>query len=217
MPSASPARRPYAARLPADQRREQLVQAAQAIALERGFHAVSVDGVAKACGVTRPVVYGVFADRGALLAGVFDRAEQRAMAELALVFPSVPGPDDDVDPDELLEQGLTAYLSAVAGDPQTWRVILVPPEGTPPEMHERVAEHRAVLLEHLRGLLDWGLRHRGGPALDPDLFARAVFTLAETAARLLLEDPQRWRVEAFTDFCRTALAALRPEPSNDRR
>ena len=196
--------------MPAAARREQLLTAAQAVALARGFHAVSIDGVAKACGVTRPVVYGVFADRTALLAALMDRGEQRAMAELALVFPAVPGPQDEVDPDELLVAGITAYLRAVTGDPDTWRLILVTPEGAPPELGERVNAHRRVLLRALRGLLDWGLHRRGGPALDPDLFARAVFTLAEGAARLLLEDPDRWSIEQFTDFTRTALAALRP-------
>lgn len=210
MASATAPRRPYAPRLPADERREQLLQAAQAIALDKGFHAVSVDGVARACGVTRPVVYGAFDDRTALLGALLDRAEQRAMAELALVFPQVPGAQDDVDPDELLLTGIGAYLTAVTRDPDTWRVILVPPEGAPPELAERVNAQRRVLLRALRGLLDWGLERRGGPALDADLFARAVFTLAEGAARLLLEDPDRWTVEQFTDFTRSALASLRP-------
>lgn len=210
MSTASPARRPYAPRLPASERREQLLTAAQSIALERGFHAVSVEGVAKACGVTRPVVYGVFEDRTALLTALLDRAESRALAELAVVFPAVPGPEDPTDPDDLLLAGITAYLRAVTGDPDTWRVILVPPEGAPPELAERVNAQRRVLLRALRGLLDWGLQRRGGPALDADLFARSVFTLAEGAARLLLEDPDRWSVEQFTDFTRTALAALRP-------
>lgn len=209
MSSASPGKRPYAPRLPLAQRREQLLDAAQAVALERGFHAVSVDGVAKACGVTRPVVYGVFEDRTALLSALFARGEERALAGLARVFPEVPGPDDDVDPDALLLRGITAYLETVAADPGTWRIILVPPEGAPPELAERVNAQRRVMLRTLRGLLDWGLPRRGGPPVDPDLFARAVFTLAEGAARLLLVDPERWRVEQFTDFTRTALAALR--------
>lgn len=211
MSSASPAKRPYAPRLPASERREQLLTAAQKIALERGFHAVSVDGVAKACGVTRPVVYGIFEDRTALLTALLDRGEQRALAGLAVVFPTVPGPDDPVDPDDLLLTGITAYLTAVIGEPDTWRLILVPPEGAPPELAERVNAQRRVLLRALRGLLDWGLERRGGPAFDADLFARSVFTLAEGAARLLLEHPDRWSVEQFTDFTRTALAALRPE------
>ena len=209
MPPAS-ARRPYAARLPPAERREQLLTAAQTIALERGFHAVTIDGVARAAGVTRPVVYGAFEDRTALLTALLDRGEQRALAGLAPVLPALPGPDDDVDPDELLLRGITAYLQTVVGDPDTWRLILVPPEGAPPELAERVNAQRRVILRTLRGLLDWGLARRGGPALDADLFARSVFTLAEGAARLLLEHPERWSIEQFTDFTASALAALRP-------
>jgi AcrR family transcriptional regulator len=196
--------------MPAAQRREQLLEAALDIALARGFHAVTVDAVARACDVTRPVVYGVFDDRAALLAALADRAEARSLEQLAPVFPALPDLDADADPDQLLEAGITAYLTAVAADPRTWRVILLPPEGAPPELTARVDQHRRVLLRQLRALLDWGLERRGGPPLDPDLFARAVFTLAEGAARLLLADPQRWSVAGFTDFARTALAALRP-------
>ena len=197
--------------MPAEQRREQLVEAALDIALERGFHAVTVDAVARACGVTRPVVYGLFADRAALLTALADRAEARTLEQLAPVFPSLADLTDDADPDELLLAGVTAYLSAVAADPRTWRVVLLPPEGAPSELAARVDAHRRVLLRQLRTLLDWGLSRRGGPALDADLFARAVFTLSEGAARLVLADPERWQVDAFTDFARTALGALRPQ------
>ena len=209
----SATRRPYAPRLPAAQRREQLLDATLDIALARGFHAVTVDAVARACGVTRPVVYGVFADRTALLDALADRAEERTLEQLGSVFPPLPQ-DDGTDPDELLLSGVTAYLRAVMADPRTWRVILLPPEGAPPEMTERVDKHRRVLLRQLRTLLDWGLARRGGPAVDPDLFARGVFTLSEGAARLLLADPDRWQVEQFADFTRTLLAALsREQPS----
>lgn len=197
--------------MPAQQRREQLVEAALDIALERGFHAVTVDAVARACGVTRPVVYGLFADRAALLTALADRAEARTLEQLAPVFPTLADLTDDADPDELLVAGVTAYLSAVAADPRTWRVVLLPPEGAPSELAARVDAHRRVLLRQLRTLLDWGLSRRGGPALDADLFARAVFTLSEGAARLVLADPGRWSVDAFTDFARTALGALRPQ------
>ena len=207
------ARRPYAPRLPPAERREQLLEAALDIALERGFHAVTVDAVAKACDVTRPVVYSAFADRAALLAGLADRAEQRTLEQLVPVFPALPDLDDDTDPDELLVAGVTAYLRAVAADPRTWRVVLLPPEGAPPELVARADQHRRVLLRQLRALLDWGLQRRGGPGLDPDLFARAVFSLAEGAARLLLEQPDRWSVEQFTDFTRAALDAMRPAAS----
>lgn len=203
-------KRPYAPRLPPAERREQLLDAALELALSRGFHAVTVDGVARAAGVTRPVVYGAFADLSALLTALADRSEERVMAQLAAVYPALPGPEDDVDPDELTVEGITAYLTAVRDNPADWTVILLPPEGAPAEMQQRVNAHRRVLLAQMRALADWGL-HRPGRAvdLDPDLFARAVFTLAEGAARLVLTDPDRWPIERFADFTRASLAALR--------
>lgn len=206
----STTKRPYAPRLPPEQRREQLLDAALQIALERGFHAVSIDGIAREAGVTRPVVYGAFHDLAALLQALADRSEARVMAQLAEVYPSLPDPDSDVDPDQLTVDGITAYLTAVRDNPADWTVILLPPEGAPPEMQARVNAHRRILLGQLRALADWGL-HRPGASvdLDPDLFARSVFTLAEGAARLILTDPQRWQVDQFTQFTRAALAALR--------
>lgn len=210
MSSASPVKRPYAPRLPTAERREQLLDAALEVAVDKGFHAVTIDGVARACGVTRPVVYGLYADRSALLTALADRAEQRVLAQLAPVFPAVPGPHDDTDPDDLLVAGIEAYLRAVQSDPRTWQVILLPPEGAPADMVERVQANRRVVFRALRDLLDWGLARRGGPAVDADLFARSVFTLAEGAARLLLEQPDRWQLDDFVVFTRSALAALRP-------
>ncbi len=202
-------KRPYAPRLPLPERRAQLLDAAQALALERGFHAVTVDGVAKAAGVTRPVVYGAFADLGALLQALADRAEERVLAQLADVFPQVPEDGDRADVDDLLVRGIHAYLSAVRDNPADWSVILLPPEGAPAEMQQRTRAHQRALLGQLRELAVWGLRQRGGPeGLDADLFARSVFTLAEGAARLILVDPQRWQVEQFTAFTRAALGAL---------
>ena len=203
-------RRAYAARLPPAQRREQLLDAALDIALDRGFHAVTVEGVAKAAGVTRPVVYGLFADSTALLAGLVERAEQRSLAQLSEVLPALPGPGDQADPDALIVAGIGVYLAAIAADPRTWRVILVPPAGAPAELQLRINANRRVLLSELRVLCDWGLQARGGPLLDADLFARAVFTLAEGAARLILEDPDRWPVGHFVEFTRAALKGLHP-------
>jgi len=208
MASASPPKRPYAPRLPAAERRDQLLDTALAIALERGFHAVTIDGVARAAGVTRPVVYGLFADRAELLGALLSRSEQRALAQLAPALPAVPGPEDYVDPDALLVDGVTAYLSAVRADPDTWRAVLLPPEGAPPELADRLnAVHRDVLRE-LRVLVAWGLERRGGGALDVDLFARSVLTLAEGAARLLLQSPDRYPVERFRAFTEDVLAGL---------
>lgn len=209
MATASPVRRrPYAQRMAPARRREQLLDTALGLALERGFHAVSIDGVARAAGVTRPVVYGQFVDRAELLAALLARAEQRALRQLAPALPAVPGPEDYVDPDALLVDGVTAYLTAVRDDPDTWRVVLLPPEGAPAELTERLNAVRRDVLQTLRSLVTWGMDRRGGAALDVDLFARSVLTLAEGAARLLLRDPERYPVERFRAFTEDLLAGL---------
>ena len=208
MTSATPLRRPYAPRMAPEQRREQLLDTALAIALDRGFHAVTVDGVARAAGVTRPVVYGLFEDRGALLSALVDRSEQRALAQLAPALPAVPGPGDDVDPDALLVAGVGAYLEAVAADPDTWRVVLLPPEGAPPELTARLNAQRGLVLHALRDLVAWGLERRGDTDVDVDLFARGVLTLAEGAARLHLQSPDRYPVARFARFTEQLLAGL---------
>src|SRR3954452_19520640 len=164
--------------MPMEERRAQLLDAALGIAVERGFHAVTIDGVAKAAGVTRPVVYGLFADRSTLLAALVAQAEQDAMAQLGPALPAVPTPGEDIDPDELLLRGVTAFLTAVRDNPRTWRAILVPPEGAPTELHERLASRRSAVLAQLKELVAWGLDRRGGPAdLDVELFAGALQTL----------------------------------------
>lgn len=209
MTTAPSPRRPYAPRLPADQRRDQLLDAALGLALDDGFHAVTVDGVARAAGVTRPVVYGLFADRTALLSGLLDRSSRRAAEQLAGVLPEVPSPGEGADPDRLLVEGLTAFWRAVLTDRSTWRVILTPPQGAPAELRQRVHDQRRDALRRLRRLVTWGLDARGGPGgLDAELFARSVLTLAEEGARLLLAGDDRFDVGRLATFVERLMAAL---------
>jgi AcrR family transcriptional regulator len=201
-------RRAYAPRLAPAARREQVVETAWSLARERGFHAVTVDGVARAAGVSRPVVYALFEDRAQILGALVARAEQRAMSQLAPSLPSLPGPEGYVDPDALLVDAVSAYLSAVRDQPDTWRVVLLSPEGAPPELTGRLAAMRREVLSDLRALIDWAMERRGGAALDAELFARSVIALTEGAARLLLAQPDRYPVERFRAFTEDLLAGL---------
>ena len=53
-------------RLPADQRRQQLLDVARDVFAERGFHATSMDEIAEAAGVTKPVLYQHFPSKRSL-------------------------------------------------------------------------------------------------------------------------------------------------------
>lgn len=175
-----------------DQRREQLLDVTEALAVEQGFHAVTIEAVARRAGVTRPIVYGHFGDLSGLLHALVDRDEARALAQLTAILPA--GPVPDADPAELLVGALRGYLDAVREAPSTWRLVLMPPEGAPDMLRERVARGRAAVVAHLASLVAPGFGP-GAEVPDPELMAHLLSTLADEAARLVLTDPERFPVD----------------------
>ncbi len=193
-------------RMRSEDRREQLLDTTLDLVVERGFHAITIEAIAQAAGVTRPIVYKQFSDLAGLVSVLIDREEDRALSQLARAIPSIPGGGD---PDELLVTGLRLYLEAVQEAPKTWRLILMPPEGVPDTLSERTARNRAAILRQLERLVAWGIERRGGPmALDTELFARLVLELAEDSARLVLTQPGTYSVERIVRFTATLVEAL---------
>ena len=60
-------------------RREQLLEAAAGLFAERGFHAVGIDDIGAAAGISGPGVYRHFAGKQALLEALCDRAMTRML------------------------------------------------------------------------------------------------------------------------------------------
>src|SRR5579862_4956540 len=129
-------RRRYAPRMPPEQRREQLIDAALQVILELGYGGVSIEAVARAAGVTRPVVYDHFPNLGRLLHELVQREERYSLQQLEQVVPEDPG---DRDPVDVLASGVSTFLEAVQDRPATWRLILLPLEGTPELVRDHVA------------------------------------------------------------------------------
>src|ERR1700751_1899439 len=100
--ATSSQRRPYAPRLPPAQRREQLIDAALEVIIERGYARISIEAIARAAGITRPVVYDHFPNLNRLLHAVIEREERISLEQLAQVVPEEPG---DQTPGELLAGG----------------------------------------------------------------------------------------------------------------
>src|SRR5436305_6496999 len=118
--SAPPSkRRQYTPRMPPEQRREQLLDAAIAIIAREGYGGISIDAIAREINVTRPVVYGVFAGLEQLLYALLDRQEQQAMKQLLECMPS-DLLSAGADPDALLLSTVRRMTETVAGDPLTW-------------------------------------------------------------------------------------------------
>jgi len=192
-------------RMSAEQRREQLLDVTKQIVGERGFHGVSIEAVARRAGITRPIVYGHFDDLAGLLEAMVDREGQRALAQLATVLPPAGGGGD---PTADLLAALTGYLEAVRADPVTWRLVLIPPEGAPPILRERITAGRDAVVAALAEVVGPG-RGPGTESPDPELTARTISAVADEAARLLLTDPDRYPADRLLAHAGWLLSQLR--------
>jgi AcrR family transcriptional regulator len=191
-------------RMSAVERREQLLDVAKAIVSDDGFHAVSIEAVAREAGITRPIVYGHFRDLAGLLEALVDREGARALAQLATVLP------DDLaggDPRELLLAALGGYLETVRSDRATWRLVLMPQEGAPKKLHEHIARGRTAIVAQLARAVRPGFGP-AGESPDPELTARMLSAFADEAARLLLTEPQHYPVERLLAHARWVLEQL---------
>lgn len=181
----------------ASARRSQLLDVTARLAVDEGFHAVSVEAVAQRAGVTRAVIYQHFADLRTLLETVVDREMSSAQAHVVHTTPTDLGAGPAK---ELLLQNLAAFLTAVREHPMTWRLVLMPPEGAPAVLRDRIARGRGAVLGQLTRAVRLGLRvERLG---DAELTARLLSAIADEYARLVLTDPERYPPDRLLDHAR---------------
>ncbi len=190
-------RRRYAPRLPPAERREQLIDAALSVIVKRGYEGVSIEAIARTAGVTRPVVYDHFHNLGQLLEALIEREERYALEQLAVVVPESPGVGD---PARLFAGGVRRFLDAVVSRPATWRIILLPPEGTPSIVREHVDRNRKLVLGRLERLVRVAIERSGPRDADVELSARAIRCISEDAGRMVLTDLECYSPERYETF-----------------
>ncbi|MDN3029505.1 helix-turn-helix domain-containing protein [Streptomyces sp. S.PB5] len=200
-------RRPYAPRVPMAERREQLLDAALAVIVDDGYDRVSIDAIAKRADVARSVVYGAFENLDALLTALLDRQQARAFTRL---LESVPDVRQLRDPAAFAAEAVPRMGAMLRADPDTWRLILLPPGNMPAVVRDRVEADR----ERFRLRVEAWIRHvqadRTGPSLDPQILAHALVACAEHFGRVALSEPGRFDPAHLMEQVRTVLGAVWP-------
>ena len=207
---SAPVRRRYAPRVGAAERREQLLDAALHLAATEGMTSVTMEGVARAAGVTKPVVYELFPQRGALYEALLEREETRALTQLRDIVPPELGA---LAAAELVATSLAALVTAVRGRPDAWTLLLQAPESMPSGVRERYDRRRAELVAGVAALVTAG-REKGrhlGPD-DDELLAESIVALGELVGRLVLRHPDRYPPERLAAFVEEVAARLLPAP-----
>jgi AcrR family transcriptional regulator len=173
-----------------------VLDAAFELFLEHGYDGTSMDAVARAIGVTKPVVYACYPSKDELFKALLSREEERVLAEISEALPAAG--EDDLE--AALTGGLTAFLRAVESSPRAYRVIFLG-EGANAAVARRIQRGRERQVDAVamlsRPLLDGGSGRSGGE-LDRTarLLGHLTVGLAEAGARALLSE-EGWTPETL--------------------
>jgi AcrR family transcriptional regulator len=202
----SPARaRRYAPRMRPEERREQLLDATLALIAEKGYESVSMEGIARRAGVTKPVVYDLFGSLADLLEALLEREEERALTQLDELMPAA---DDGADPSQVLVELLDAVARAVEARPDGWRLVLMPVEAMPGIVRERLGLDGGGVTERLESIARSGVKGMDLRTSDEELLVVTIVELTMAAGRRHLADPKRYPRERLTEFTRSLLESV---------
>lgn len=104
-------------RMTGSQRREQLVNVGRKLFANKGFEAVSVEEIAAAAGVSKPVVYEHFGGKEGLYAVIVDR-------EVAYFIETVEAAFTPDHPREMLHQAAMALLTYIEERTEGFRILV---------------------------------------------------------------------------------------------
>jgi AcrR family transcriptional regulator len=186
-------------RLPAPVRRRQLLDSALDVFATRGFHGTSMNDVADAAGVTKPVLYQHFASKRKLFIELLEDVGSRLASLIAEATATARNPREQV------ERGFTAYFRWIGANRTAFSLLFGGGARLDPEFADAVHhvelfladtiaalieadlddEHRRTLAHGIVGLAEATGRHWIADALDldPDILGRQVADLAYAGLR----------------------------------
>jgi AcrR family transcriptional regulator len=184
-------------RMRAPERRAQLLDVARRVFGNSGFHAVSMETVAKEAGVTKPILYDHFPSKKDLYLALID-------ADLAVLHEEVRAALDSPKGNrERIRASFQAYFDFVDEHAEGFRLLMQETVGAEVEFRDRVGEVRDQILAEVAELI---VRESKG-LLDrehAEIVALALIGMVETVAQREPGGPPARRHEAVDVLVRLA-------------
>ncbi|HEX3795103.1 MAG TPA: helix-turn-helix domain-containing protein [Acidimicrobiales bacterium] len=173
-------------RLTAEQRRQQLFTVALELFARRGYRSTTMDDIAEAAGVTKPLVYQHFSSKRALYLELVDSIAAELLIAVRGAVMRAKGPRQQV------EMGFAAYFRLVVNREAEFRLLYGRDHADDKELGKALRMVEDAIAEAIEPLMDAGLsdNHRR-------LLAYAVVGMAEGASRRFME--QRPLVEGSVE------------------
>lgn len=189
-------------RLSRADRMEQTLAVAHDLFAERGYGSVTMDEVAAAVGVTKPLLYNYFGNKERLYLACLERAGD------ALVATVVSAVDRAGEPGDALRLGLHAFFDFVDTDRATWKVLFDETLPRGGEIAARVGEYRTRITDLVAGSLleQMPADRRDRARIEVEALSTALLGAAESLARWWL------RTEAVSASAAADLLIATVEP-----
>jgi AcrR family transcriptional regulator len=159
-------------RLTADARRRQLFDVALSLFAAHGYPATTMDDIAEAAGVTKPLVYQHFDSKRALYLELMDVFSTELVTRIVKATAGAEGPRQQV------ELGFAAYFELMVGNEPAFRLLYGRDAPDDPELGAALRRVEEAIAQAIDPLIDAGL--------EPEhrlLLAHAVVGMAEGASR----------------------------------
>jgi len=140
--------RPHSPRLPAARRRRQLLEVALRVFGEHGFFVASMNDVAEAAGVTKPVLYQHFRSKRDLYREVLTDVGGQLLEAITKATTAATSPHEQV------ELGFIAYFRFVEANEAAFRVLFGGGTRRDEEFAAQVAKVEGAIAEAIATLID---------------------------------------------------------------
>ena len=163
-------------RLPAHERREQLISTAIQVFAVNGFHDTSMNDVAEAAGVTKPVLYQHFASKRELYRELLAEIGTELRDTIAKATADAGGPRQQI------ENGFRAYFRFVEQHNDAFRVLF----GTATRSDEEFAMEARRVEDSIAEVTAELIQIEGLSPVHRMLLGNGIVSLAEGACRYWL-------------------------------
>jgi len=180
-------------RVPRAVRQRQLLDVAEKLFMQHGYEGTSIEDVARAAGVTRPVVYEHHGDKDALFVACVRRSRREFEQALTTATAEVAGADVPA----VLEHGGRLFFARLERDPRRCALLLTTGSGP---LGQRLAELRDGTVDRTAELIAVHAPELTDPAVRTAA-ARVVVGVAEELARWWLRSPEIPRERLVGYFC----------------
>jgi AcrR family transcriptional regulator len=167
-------------RLPRQERRAQLLDAAREAFVLQGYHAAGMDGIAELAGVSKPVLYQHFPGKLELYLAVLDESSDSLIQRVRTAL------DSTHDNRKRVRATFEAYFDFVAHESGAFRLIFESDLTNVPEAASRVQRTNETCALMIAEVI------REDTELEPDvamMLAMGLLGMAQTAARHWLHSP----------------------------